>query len=177
MNIFVLDQDQRKAVACLHDKHVVCMTKETAQILSTVRQQLGDLLPGLPNKTHSKHPCVIWAGSSKENYLWLVFYFKCICEEYTYRYFKLHSYHDLLLRFSDTRGFIFPENGLSDFALAMPDQYKVEDAVQSYRNYYLGEKIQGKVWTNRTLSELPEWLSGSLTIDQFKVNIPKGVKS
>ena len=59
----------------------------------------------------------------------------------------------------------------------MPDQYKVEDAIQSYRNYYLGENVQGKVWTNRTLSELPEWLSSSLTIDQFKVNIPKGVKS
>ena len=41
----------------------------------------------------------------------------------------------------------------------------------------LGEKVQGKVWTNRTLSELPEWLSNSLSIDQFKVNIPKGVKS
>lgn len=153
------------------------MAKETVQILSTVRQMLGDTTPGLPKPTHTGHPCVVWVRTSKENYLWLVRYLKAICEEYTYRYFKIHTYYDLLIPFTDVSTFDFPEKGLTSFALAMPDQYKVDDPIQSYRNYYLGEKIQNKMWTNRTLSELPEWLSGSLTADQFKTNILKVTRS
>lgn len=168
MNIFVLDTDQKEAVKCLHDKHVVCMVKETAQILSTVRQALGDCLPGLLKPTHSKHPCVIWTSQSLGNYFWLVRYFKAICEEYTYRYYKEHAYLPLLHRFSNTKDLVFEELNLTPFALAMPDGYKVEDPVSSYRNYYLGEKIQNKVWTNRTSDELPVWLTNHLTMEQFK---------
>lgn len=148
------------------------MVKETGQILSTVRKQLGDTLPGLLSPTHVGHPCVVWAKESEENYLWLVVYFKAICEEYTYRYFKIHKYHDLMIRCSDIKSLTFPSTALTPFALAMPDQYKVEDAVQSYRNYYIGEKLVNKKWTNRTIDELPIWLTSHLTPEQFKTNLP-----
>jgi hypothetical protein len=36
----------------------------------------------------------------------------------------------------------------------MPDEYKVADPVQSYRNYYMGAKAYFAVWKNR---ETPEW--------------------
>lgn len=47
---------------------------------------------------------------------------------------------------------------LTEFAQAMPDQYRDIDAVKAYRNYYLGEKLCQKSWRweykNR---EKPEW--------------------
>ena len=36
----------------------------------------------------------------------------------------------------------------------MPIDYKVDDIVESYRNYYRGDKAHIAKWTNR---EVPEW--------------------
>ena len=36
----------------------------------------------------------------------------------------------------------------------MPDDYKVDNVVESYRRYYMGEKSNIAVWKNR---ETPEW--------------------
>ena len=36
----------------------------------------------------------------------------------------------------------------------MPDQYKVSDVVESYRNYYRGDKAYIANWTKRNK---PEW--------------------
>ena len=37
---------------------------------------------------------------------------------------------------------------------AMPDEYKVKDVIQSYRNYYIGAKKDFVSWKNR---EVPYW--------------------
>jgi hypothetical protein len=61
--------------------------------------------------------------------------------------------------------------GLTPFATAMPDEYKVDcNPVQSYRNYYLGKKVEGNFWTNRSLSDLDPWLTSQLNPTQFKRN-------
>ena len=62
-----------------------------------------------------------------------------------------------------------PNIGLTPIKLAMPEQYKVDDPIQSYRNYYLAEKIQNKYWTNRKKADLDNWLSSQLLDSQFKV--------
>ena len=36
----------------------------------------------------------------------------------------------------------------------MPDEYKVESVIDSYRNYYIGVKKDFCVWKNR---ETPSW--------------------
>ena len=83
-----------------------------------------------------------------------------IAHEYTHRYGKLHkslqvidwcdnSYHRLLL----------PNSGRTPFAQAMPDQYKSDDAVDAYRYYYLGEKVDFCKWTKR---EQPKWFKEAL---------------
>jgi hypothetical protein len=43
---------------------------------------------------------------------------------------------------------------ITPFALAMPDECKVDNAVDSYREYYRTEKRKIAVWKNR---EIPEW--------------------
>jgi hypothetical protein len=46
--------------------------------------------------------------------------------------------------------------GLTEFAQAMPDEYKVPgDAVLAYRQFYLGEKMGFAKWTRR---DLPYWV-------------------
>jgi hypothetical protein len=44
-------------------------------------------------------------------------------------------------------------------AVAMPEQYRVDSVVQSYRNYYIGEKLPIIHYTNR---EVPYWLADYL---------------
>jgi len=47
-------------------------------------------------------------------------------------------------------------NGLTAFALAMPDEYKSDDAVESYRRYYMSpEKQRIASWNKKR--ERPEW--------------------
>jgi hypothetical protein len=49
----------------------------------------------------------------------------------------------------------FPQVGLTRFALAMPNEYKTDDPIESYRNYYQGkEKQRLASWKKR---EVPYW--------------------
>jgi hypothetical protein len=48
-----------------------------------------------------------------------------------------------------------PDGALTEFAQAMPEQYKVPgDAVAAYQAYYIGEKWEFAQWTRRPA---PEW--------------------
>jgi hypothetical protein len=68
---------------------------------------------------------------------------------------KLHKSYLISLYIRDNIPTNFPETGLTPFALAMPDKYKVEgDPIQSYRNYYCGDKRDMATWKRR---ERPEW--------------------
>jgi hypothetical protein len=41
----------------------------------------------------------------------------------------------------------------------MPDEYKVDDPVQSYRNYYIGEKV-GHIQNGAyKFTEAPSWIN------------------
>jgi hypothetical protein len=99
---------------------------------------------------------------SKENYRWLARHAVALTEEYTTRYEKKHSCESMCRYFLDT----YPDNLLSihqtEFAQAMPEQYKViGDAVQAYRNYYHGEKAYFAKWKTTT----PHWWNGvSVTV-------------
>lgn len=50
----------------------------------------------------------------------------------------------------------FEAEGLTPFALAMPVEFKTEDPVESYRNYYMSEEKQ-KIATWKKLREKPYW--------------------
>jgi hypothetical protein len=52
---------------------------------------------------------------------------------------------------------MIPENGLERFPQCMPDQYKHDNPVMAYHNYYIGEKAGFSKWTNR---EVPWWFVG-----------------
>lgn len=144
MNIFVLDSNPKAAAQMMFDKHIVKMALETAQILSTING--GPYRP-----THQNHPCVKWAGEAIENYQWLVKHGIAICSEYEYRYDKEHSCLDIICALENPLVEIKP--GATPWALCMPMEYKEEDPVQSYRNYYKS-KASFAAWTKRSK---PEW--------------------
>ena len=48
----------------------------------------------------------------------------------------------------------FEEQRLTSFALAMPDKYKTDDAILSYRNYYMTEKRPICAWKT---GKIPSW--------------------
>lgn len=163
MNIFLLDYDLTKSAQYAHDKHVVKMPTETAQILSQIRWQQGLMSPMKPlSMGHNKHPCVLWAAKSQANYQWLVAFGKAQCAEYSFRYNKTIKSEETIL-FCEKSPVHLPDIGMTPFALAMPEEYRTPDPVQSYRNYYLAEKLtwgmRGKLYSNNwTKRGKPEWL-------------------
>jgi hypothetical protein len=152
MNIFILDKDPEKAAKMQCDKHIVKMVLETAQILCT-------LFPDgyAPYKrTHYNHPCSIWARKSFDNYRWLVIHGLSLCEEYTKRFKKVHKSQSIIQWCCERKQNYLPEKSeLTPFVQAMPEQYRNEDPVKAYRDYYLNEKKSFAKWDKGTPA--PEW--------------------
>lgn len=160
MNIFYLHNDPVIAAKAMTNSHVVKMILESAQMLSIAHRVLDGHLEKngrwtsyklrdpireeiLYKSTHFNHPCSVWARESQDNYSWLYRHFLALCQEYRNRYGKIHETEKKLGNVLDrypnnltTRGFTSP-------ALAMPEEFKVEDdPVQSYRKYYEAEKLK-----------------------------------
>lgn len=153
MNIFVLDECPINAAINQVDKHVVKMTLETAQLLSTCHRVLeSSVSEEVYRKTHANHPCSVWLRQSRQNYEWLYSHFRALLDEYSFRYGKPHKCGNYLELLSMCP--VEEDCGLTPFALAMPDEYKRECPVESYIAYYLGEKNYMFKWTKRTP---PDW--------------------
>jgi hypothetical protein len=158
------------------DKHCVKMILEYAQLLSTAHRVIDGVqgirlseggrrlknwvLPDdredfLYKATHVNHPSAVWASASKENYIWLSKLFIALLDEYTYRYGKHHKSGELVDYLS------YPPDNIPNIPFtqptpAMPDHYKSNDSIKSYRDYYIGEKFSLFSWKNRPI---PNWVS------------------
>lgn len=152
MNIFVLDMDFKKCAEYHTDKHIIKMITEEMQLLSSVYYftDQDELAPY--RKTHINHPCAIWARQSLHNWLWLRQHALALYDEYTYRYGKAHKAGELLFDLPIPN---LQVGVLTKLPQAMPDQYKSEDTVEAYRNYYNGSKRHLFSWKNR---EIPYWI-------------------
>jgi hypothetical protein len=151
MNIFYLDPNPIQCAKYHNDKHVVKMILETAQLLCGVHWVIGSEAPY--KLSHKNHPCSIWVRSSLENYLWLCELGLELCYEYTYRYQKKHKSQQVI-EWCIYNKPIIPDTPFTEPPKAMPEDYKVSDVIQSYRNYYIGAKRDFCVWKNR---ESPKW--------------------
>ena len=180
MNIFYLDKNPNSCAQMHVDKHCVKMILEYAQLLSTAHRVIdGDLVNGysktgrkqkryvlsdnrdslLYSATHVNHPSAVWARSGIKQYTWLHQLLKELCKEYTHRYGKHHKVerdgllYDLETPPKSIRHDVF----WSEPTPAMPEEYKVAgDSVQSYKNYYIGDKQRMFSWKNR---DIPSWIT------------------
>lgn len=170
MNIFVLDEDPIAAAKMYCDRHIPKMCVELLQQIGSAAIKHGAQPEQLPlakatqkpiRGGYHNHPCTIWCGMSRDNYLWAAHHGAALCEEYTKRFGKEHycaNGIEILYGLS----YLIPEGDLTPFALAMPDDYRPhlnehigapfdivpnddftfishasgDDAVQAYRRYY-----------------------------------------
>lgn len=180
MNIFILDNDPVIAAQEQCDKHVVKMIVESAQMLSTVHRMLDGVMERRPSKSgamlqywklndqresilykacHFNHPSTVWTRESKANYQWHYKHFIALCDEYTYRYGKVHSTDTKLRIALQQIPTNIPEKHMTPFKLAMSSnpECMLEDAVESYRRFYeTKQKRFTMVWTKRPV---PKWFN------------------
>lgn len=175
MNIFAVDDNPIIAAESLHDSHVIKMATESAQILSTVVDPIKEAYSqDSPRKrylvttgkriympTHTKHPCVIWAGI-RPNWQWLYLHAMALCEEYQHRFGRVHGTLEVVVALASELPVLDTITTRTPFVLAMPEIYRGPDPIEAYRQYYIGEKMTpgGRIakWTNR---EPPQWIKES----------------
>lgn len=161
MNIFILDNNIPKCARYHADRHVVKMILEGAQMLCSVLHQQGLAAPY--RATHARHPCTLWAGASLENWQWLKRLTLQLNKEFLFRYQKT-TWHRSALVVQDLQQPPLPRLGLTPFAQAMPEKYRAPgDAVQAYRNFYVGEKARIATWTRR---RPPRWFQAAFAVNQ-----------
>ena len=157
MNIFILDEDIHTCARYHCDQHVTKMILESVQLLCTALNKKSFKTPY--KSTDMKHPCVLWVEASFDNFLWLRELALELNREYRFRFSKEQDHRSIsvLDEIEDLR---FESNGLTPFAQAMPDEYKIPgDAVSAYRQFYRGEKMSFARWSRR---EVPYWVTGSV---------------
>ena len=177
MNIFYLHNDPRTCAEMHVDKHCVKMILEYAQLLSTAHRVLdGTLSMGLSasgrkktsyvlmdqresvlySATHINHPSAVWVRQSRANYFWLFSLWVELMAEYTHRYGRVHASERLYDSLYSAPKNIPVSNKFTEPTPAMPDEYKVDgDSIQSYKNYYIGDKKRMFSWKNR---QTPTWI-------------------
>lgn len=181
MNIFYLDNDPKTCAVMHNDKHVVKMILEYAQLMSTAHRVIDGhveifekyvqgSLPArwrktkvwkldddrddiLYKATHINHPSAVWTRQSSSNYEWLYDMWCHLLNEYTFRYEKQHACEKLIVPLSMVPRNI-PGDEFTQPTPAMPEEYKVEDSLVSYQNYYVGSKHEMSRWTKRPM---PNW--------------------
>jgi hypothetical protein len=99
----------------------------------------------------------VWARESHENYYWLHRYLVEHCDEYTYRYGKVHKVErDGLLEALMGEPNNIPNKPFTQPPSAMDTKYIIsKNAIENYRNYYKVGKAHLHKWKNR---QPPSWI-------------------
>ena len=166
MNIFLLHHDPRIAAEYHCDKHVIKMILESAQMLYCAHWVLNPEFnkEGAYKKAHMNHPCSIWVRESLDNYKWLCELALELCKEYKFRYgdHKTHKTQAHVEWLMENPPATIPQIGMmTKFRLAMPDEYKQEDAIQAYRTFYKESKMKQRNIVKYTKRTWPEFLERS----------------
>lgn len=179
MNIFAIDENPYIAAEMHCNAHVVKMIVESAQMLCTAHRYLDGkcanvLSPSGRKKkewlfgdhrdyylykvAHVNHPSSIWTRESKENYVWHYQLFTALCDEYQYRYGKVHSTDQKLRSILSNVPLGCPSIPMTPFKLAMksnPECMFPSDPIKSYRLFYQTKQHRFKMtWSKRTI---PAW--------------------
>ena len=167
MNIFVLDKNPSVAARMHCDKHVPKMCVEAAQMMASALRRHGatdEQMPltkkGTPYKGgYAHHPCTVWAGDSRANFMWLAEHAVALCSEYSKRFGKSHACERPIAHMQKHYPLIDDSSRSSPqtpFAQAMPDEYRDDDVVKAYRAYYHSKTFAK--WEKGTPA--PDWWRG-----------------
>lgn len=121
----------------------------------------------LMKASHINHPSAIWCRENEENYKWLYNMWCWLCNEYTYRYGKVHACQRLKDDLYAAPRNIAPGEFFAPTP-AMPADSKVlaknpvpgrkYDSLLSYHKYYVLHKKSFASWSGKINSRnIPEW--------------------
>lgn len=163
VNIFYLHPSPLTAARWLHDKHLVKMVLESAQLLSTACQIIiMERDTKLYKPTHMYHPCTQWLLKSRYNAEWLYDHYIALCDQFMDKFRHNHKSRDLC---NAIEGHIplFPNEDFTEPPLCMPDDCKIDGqpAYQCYQLYYLRYKI--RIGSYRRV-KMPYWVSQALNV-------------
>ena len=166
MNLFILSWIQREIAEYMMDKHVSKILLEAVQMLCSAKRVLDpedeETNECIYKLAHKNHPVTIWCRTSRANFVWVLDLIDALHSEWKYRYehpaSKMHKSYLVaqLLRKAIPSQDKFAHNGLTPFALAMPEEFKTGDPIQSYRNYYMSAEKQ-KIATWKKKRGKPDW--------------------
>lgn len=106
--------------------------------------------------TYDNHPCSLWIKENISNFFWTCEFGIKMIEEYRFRY-NSNKHERCMLIFQWALANL-PEleiDLITPFAKAMPEEFKVDCSIDSYRNYYKYGKSELHQWTKR---DKPEWI-------------------
>lgn len=167
MNIFVLDEEPRKAARLMCDKHIrskmivesgqmlaYCFTLEQLERPDCPRAATGQ--PRKQAKRHRNHPCSKWVIESKDNMRWLIEHALEMCDERLRRWPGNDHFTRSFIEWCDKNIDIshVPEGDITPFAIAISNTMncrKIKDfenfsTVEKYKLYYKLDKPFA-VWT------------------------------
>lgn len=175
MNIFFLHFHPQYLASLYCDQHVVKILLEICQMLYTAwyfSDEMDFVYTNAPHKknsdergykkAHTGHPMTMWVGSSKENYKYTTLIGMALAIEHNKRFGTVHSCtkHILWLHNNIPSNFKMMKNekayychnvpsGITPIPLCMPDAYKCDNVLKSYRDYYIYEKLAFARWKGK----------------------------
>lgn len=140
MNIFVLHENPIEAARLVPIKVASKMALEAAQMLAVACAHHSLALPHKKDgneyspKSHVNHPCTKWACQSKANMMWLAIHGIMLCSFHDGKYGKMPAHSKALQEvIEQIQGASWSDH--TPFVSAMPDEFKTDDVVESYRAY------------------------------------------
>ena len=161
MNLFILSLLQWEIAQSMIVKHVSKILLEAVQMLCTAKRVIDpEDVDGLYKMAHKNHPVTVWCRKSRANFIWTLDLVDELHKEWRFRYghpeTKFHKSYLVAMILRENMPSKFEEEELTPFALAMPEEYKTDDPVESYRNYYMSEEKR-KIATWNKRREKPVW--------------------
>lgn len=198
MNLFILDLDPIKAAKQNCDKHVCKIILEAADCLVTAHWETGGLPKNAPSilttqrvrqdkrgnlrrtypyypQSHINNHVTKWVRESKENYDWTVSHGLALSREYTRRYDKIHSTHEILAWLDQNRPSL--PSGVTPFRQAVANEpvecVRPNDVVLAYKLYYAYYKCGFAKWkagnTPQWYLDMRELITLGCSIDQVEM--------
>ena len=150
MNVFFLHRVAAVAASMHCDKHLGKMLIESCQLLATTHHVHGNGHVVSYKPTHVNHPSAVWTRQSTAHYGYVAKLAESLDVLFTRRYGTRHR-SGMVLRAE----LLVPPPALvnakwSDPPLAMPDEFKSDDPVASYRAYYVSKQaVMGMEYVGR----------------------------
>jgi hypothetical protein len=160
VNIFAIEGDETtgkvdwyKSGRTQDNLRTVKMLLESTQLLSSAMHLNG--MQGCYKLNHAKHPSTIWTAESSDNWVNLYIHAMALNQEYEERFGKEHKCKAKLVEMQNSVDLKkFSSAVATPLRLAMPDEFKSNNIVKSYRDFY-----STKPKMRYPKDKIPDWFS------------------